>query len=66
MSHARRIWLGVAPCASATSATAGGVLAAQREVGDEDDPLAGAVVDLVVVRPRDEAVLVLHGGDRRD
>ena len=42
------------------------ILAAEREVGDEGNPLRGAVVDLVIVGPRDEAVLVLHGGDGRD
>ena len=41
-------------------------VAAQREVGDEDDALVGAVVDDVLVPALREAVVVLHGGYRHD
>src|SRR5437773_10389754 len=39
---------------------------AEREEGDEHDPLGGAVVDHLVVRALDEAVPVLNRSDRYD
>ena len=43
-----------------------GVEAAEREERDERDPLLGAVVDDLLVRPLGEVVAVLDGRDRDD